>query len=137
MLLAGAWLVGSLCLPASARQPARAPHNGQVVAAGPYRLELVAAGYPGFHLYLFDSRMAPVSAAAASGKAVVELDGRKRVVDLIRLGKNHLHGLVDLKKVSRYAVIVNVNIRGRTYTARFTHSRRSGATRPQGAARKG
>lgn len=120
-LLAAIWIGGSPVL-AAGEHPHKTPHGGHVVTVKQYHYELVPQGASGFYLYLMDENMKVLPLTGVTGKAIVQLDGKKQTVDLMPMG-GYLHGMVDLTKAKRYVAIVTLNIKGKPYNGRFEHSK--------------
>jgi len=89
----------------------RAPHGGQMGAAGPYDLELVARNGE-IRVYVTDHSGRPIETAGGRGKAVVHTDG-KGVTVPIQPGRANLLKAKGRFKLKRSSVIfVTVHLRG-------------------------
>lgn len=103
-----------------------APHGGQLRAAGPFHLELVAKDGE-LSLYITDHGDKPIPAHGGQGKANIQegKDGKKQSVTLEPVFGNMMRAKGDFKITSDTAVAVFVAIPGyETQGARFV---------PQGA----
>jgi hypothetical protein len=82
------------------------PHGGQIRMAGPYHLELVAAGEL-ITLYVTDHSDQPIDTAGGSAKVIITSGKKKRyVVILSPAGDNKLSGSGEFKLSKSSAVSV-------------------------------
>lgn len=120
--LAATWL-GAAPVPASQQEHAhKSPHGGHVVTVKQYHYELVADGANGFKVYLMDQQMKALPLKGVTGKAVLQLDSKKQSLALMNMG-GYLHGQADLSKAKRFVAVVTLNIGGKPFSGRFTHSK--------------
>jgi len=89
-------------------QPA---HGGQIRAAGPYRLELVA-DKGNIKVYVTDPRGCPIATAGGKGKAVVHTDGKGVTIPIQPAQPNLLKGKGRFKLKRSSVIFVTVHLRG-------------------------
>ncbi len=97
----------------------KAPHGGTVQDLGKVHAELVARS-DRLAVYLYDAAMAPLSARGASGKAILQISGRKKqTVALAPVTGDRLEGQAALTGAKAFVAVITLTLEGKRYTGRF------------------
>jgi hypothetical protein len=104
---------------AAAHETQSGPNGGQVVDAGPYHLELVAEQSK-LNIFLSDADDKPVDAAGASGRAIIQFDGKVTTILLEAAENNSLSGSLPQPRSSSSRLAVTLTLgNGENLQARF------------------
>ena len=101
----------ALALPARAHDAAKGPNGGPIATVENWHLELTTSDRE-LVVHVSDAKHEPIATAGATGRAIVQMDGKTATITLTPSAANRLTGQADTPIAAGTRVVVSATLAG-------------------------